>query len=73
MMEMDSVSKQVTQRFVGMERSNLKKLNNLEVKEQYQVKILNGFASLENLDDDDDGDISMAWESIREDIKTSAT
>jgi len=41
----------------------------MEVKEQYQVKILNTFAALENLDDDDDDDdnvdISRTWESIR--------
>jgi hypothetical protein len=28
----------------------------VEVKEQYQVKISNMFAALENLDDDDDDD-----------------
>jgi hypothetical protein len=36
-----------------MERINLKKLNDVEVKEQYQVKISNRFAAVENLDDDD--------------------
>jgi ubiquitin len=30
----------------------LKKLNYAEVKKQYQVKISNGFAALENLDGD---------------------
>jgi hypothetical protein len=39
-----------------MERYNLKRLNNVEVKEQCQVKILCKFASLGNLDDDDDDD-----------------
>jgi hypothetical protein len=36
-----------------VERFNLKKkkLNNVEVKEQYQVKISNRFVALENLDD----------------------
>jgi hypothetical protein len=56
-----------------MERFNLVKLNNAEVKEQIQVKISNRFAALENLDDDDDMDISRAWKSIRENIKASAT
>jgi len=46
-----------------MKRVNLKKLNDVEVKEQYQVKISNRFAALENLDDD--VDINRAWESIR--------
>jgi hypothetical protein len=43
-----------------MERFNLKKLNDVEVKEQSQVKMSNILASLENLDDD--VDISRAWE-----------
>jgi hypothetical protein len=51
-----------------MERLNIKKLNDMEVKEQYQVKISYRFAALEELDDDDDDDddddvdISRAWE-----------
>jgi len=32
-----------------MERFNLQKLNDVEVKEQYQVKISNMFATLENV------------------------
>jgi hypothetical protein len=48
-----------------MERFNPKSLSDVEVKEQYLVKIPNKFAVLENLDDDDDLDISRAWESIR--------
>ena len=43
-----AVSKQVTQRFDG-ERFNLRKLNDLEVRKQYQIKITNRFAALENL------------------------
>jgi hypothetical protein len=35
-----------------MERFNLKKLNEVEGKEQCQVEISNRFAALENLDDD---------------------
>jgi hypothetical protein len=46
-----AVSKQTTQR-VHMERFNLKKLNEVEVKEQYRVEISNRFAALENLDTD---------------------
>jgi hypothetical protein len=35
-----------------MERFNLKKLDEVEGKEQYRVEISNRFAALENLDDD---------------------
>jgi hypothetical protein len=47
-----------------MERFNLKNLNDVEVKENYQVKILNRFTALEKLDGDEDADISKAWESV---------
>jgi hypothetical protein len=43
-----AVSKQTTQR-VHIERFNLKKLNEVEGKEQYQIEISNRFAALENL------------------------
>jgi hypothetical protein len=46
-----------------MERLNIKKLNDVEVQEQYQVKISNRLAVLENLDND--VDISRSWENIR--------
>jgi hypothetical protein len=55
---------------MGMERFNLKQLNEEEVKEQYQVTIKNKFAALENLDDN--GDINKAWGTIRENIEISA-
>jgi len=60
-----------------MERFNLKKLNDVEVKEQYQVKISNRFSALENVDDDDDDDDddvnnSTDWGSIIENMKASA-
>jgi hypothetical protein len=45
------VSKQTMHKF-HMERFNLKKLNEVESKEQYQVQISNRFTPLENLDDD---------------------
>jgi len=47
-----------------MERFNLKKLSDVEVKEQYLVKT-SRFAALESLDDDNDVDINRVWESIR--------
>jgi hypothetical protein len=37
-----------------MQRFNLRKLNYVEVKEHYKVKILNKFASLENFGDNGD-------------------
>jgi hypothetical protein len=42
-----------------------------KLKEKYELKISNRFAASENLDDSTD--IKMNWESIRENIKTSAT
>jgi hypothetical protein len=45
-------------------------LYDVEVKEKYQVEISNRFAALESLDES--FDINNAWESIRENIKTSA-
>jgi len=48
---------------------NLWKISELEVRKQYQVKISNRFAALENLNDSEE--INRAWES-KENIKTSA-
>jgi hypothetical protein len=42
-----------------MERFNLRNLNDVEIKEMYQVKISNRFAVFENLDDDDDDDVDI--------------
>jgi len=64
-----AVSKQATQKF-DVERFNLRKLNELEVRKQYWIKISNGFAALENVGDC--RDINSAWENIKENIKTSA-
>jgi hypothetical protein len=47
----------------------MKKLDDVEVKEKYQVEISNRFAALESLDES--FYINNAWESIRENIKTS--
>jgi hypothetical protein len=44
-----AVNKQRSQRF-NMERFNLKKLNEVEGKEQYRAEISNRFAALEDLD-----------------------
>jgi len=61
------VSKQAAQSFDG-ERFNLRKLNELEVRKQFQIEIINRFAALENLSDDEN--INRAWENIKENIKT---
>jgi DNA repair ATPase RecN len=64
-----AVSKRAAQE-VDIERFNVKKLKEEDVKEQYQVTIRNKFAALENLEDS--GDINGAWDNIRENIKISA-
>jgi hypothetical protein len=64
-----SISKQTAQQF-DMERLNLRKLSEMEVRKQYQIKISNRSAALENLNDSKD--INRAWENIKEDTKTSA-
>jgi len=48
----------------------LRKLNEPEVREKYQIEIKNRFAALENSDDDED--INRNWENIKENIQTSA-
>jgi len=45
-----AVSKYEAQKFDG-ERFNLRNLNDLEVRKQYQIEISNRFAALENLCD----------------------
>jgi exonuclease III len=64
-----SLSKRARQNF-DLERFDLKNLDDIEVKEKYQVEISNRFAALGSLDES--FNINNAWESIREDIKTSA-
>ena len=64
-----AVSKQVAQTF-DVERFNLRKLNELEVRKQYQIAISYNFAALENLNDSES--INRAWENIIENIETPA-
>jgi hypothetical protein len=64
-----AVSKQAAQKF-DADRFNLKKLSELAVRKQYQLKISNRFAALENLNGNED--INRAWENIKENIKISA-
>jgi len=69
MRESLAVSKQAAQKN-DRERLNLRKLNGLEVRKQYQIEITNRFAALGNLSYSED--INRAWENIKENIKTSA-
>jgi hypothetical protein len=64
-----SVSKRARQKF-DLERFDLKKLNCVEVKEKYQVEISHRFPALESLIQS--FDINNNWESVRDNIKTSA-
>ncbi|PNF26444.1 hypothetical protein B7P43_G16449, partial [Cryptotermes secundus] len=64
-----AVSRQTTHRF-HTERFNLKKINEVEGKEQYCVEISNRFAAMENLETE--VDVNKAWETVRENIKMSA-
>ena len=61
-----AVSKQTTQKF-DVERFNLRKLSELEVRKQHQIEITNRFAALENLKDSED--INGARENIKGVIK----
>jgi len=60
-----TVSKQAAQKFDG-KRFNLRKLNELEVKEKYQIGITNRFAALDNLNVDED--VNRVWKNIKENI-----
>ena len=63
------MGKQAAQR-LDRQRFKLSKLNDLEVRKQYQIDITNRFAALENLNEDED--VNRTWENIKENIKTSA-
>jgi hypothetical protein len=67
--ERQSVNIQRSQRF-DMERFNLKKLNDVEGKEQFRVEVSNRFTALEDLDTE--VEINSDWETIIENIKMSA-
>ena len=60
------MSKQAAQKY-DVERFNIRKLIELEVRKQCQIKISNRFAVLENLSDSKD--INSVWENIKEIIK----
>jgi hypothetical protein len=52
-----------------MERFNIKKLNDVEGKEQFCLEVSNRFAALEDLGAE--VEINSAWETIRDNIKIS--
>jgi hypothetical protein len=64
-----AVSKQAAQKFDGL-KHNLRKLNEPEVRNKYQIEITKGFAALEKLNTKED--VNRAWENIKGDIKPSA-
>ena len=64
-----AVGKQATQR-LDRHRFNLNKLNDLEVRKQYQVEITNRFAAMETLNKDED--VSRIWGNIKHNIQISA-
>jgi len=64
-----TVNKQASQSF-DVERFNLRKLNKLEVRKQYQIEISKRFAALETFSDS--MDMKRVWEHIKESNKTSA-
>ena len=64
-----AVSKQDAQKFY-VKRFNLRKLSELQVRKQYQIKVSNRFAALYILNHSQD--INKVWENIKENIKTSA-
>jgi hypothetical protein len=67
--EIMAVSKDAAQNFY-MERFNLRKLNKLEVKKQYEIEISKRFTVLEHLSGSED--INRAWGNIKENIKIAA-
>ena len=64
-----AVGKHAVQR-LDRHRFNLSKLNELEVRKQYQVEITNRFAALENLNEDED--VNRIWGNIKHNIQISA-
>ena len=64
-----TVSKEAAQKF-DVERFDFGKSGELEVGRQYQTKISNRLAALQNLNDSKE--IDRAWENLEEGIKTIA-
>jgi len=64
-----AVGKDAAQRF-DRQGFNLIKLNEPEVREQYQIEIKNRFEALENVNVEED--VNRTWEHIKENIQTTA-
>jgi hypothetical protein len=64
-----AINKQTSQTF-DVERYNIRKLNELEVRKQYHIKILNSCAALENLRDSEE--MNRARENFKQKIKISS-
>jgi len=60
-----AVNRKAVQKFDG-ERFNLKKLNELKLRKQYEIDVIYKFRTLQNLSDDED--INRASENIKESI-----
>ena len=56
-------NKQAEQKF-HVKRFNLRKLSELEIRKQYQIKISNMFAAWDDLNDSENS--NRAWEAIQE-------
>ena len=55
-----TVCKQAAESF-DRQRFNLRKLNELEVRKQYEIEITNRYAALENLNDDEELKQNKPW------------
>jgi hypothetical protein len=64
-----SARKEAAQK-TDVERFNLKKLNEMEVRKEFKIKISNRFEALENLNESEV--INRVWENIKENTKVSA-
>jgi len=53
-----------------VEKFNLRKLTEIEIRKAYQIKISKRISALGN--QNDSYDINRAWENIKKNIKTSA-
>ena len=59
---LQKLGKEAAQKF-DLERINLKKLSELEVRKQYQIDVSNSFTALCNLNDIED--TKRTWESVK--------
>jgi hypothetical protein len=60
----------LTEQKLDREIFNLRRVNELEFRKQYQIEISNRFATLENLSDSEEA--NRTWKNIKEYIKNSS-